>query len=227
MVHDVIAVLMEFASFWQGNVKAEGVVNRIKLFLLQAEEHKSALVLPTKDKTERKRQLRKELFHLSKLINSAFLLLFAEGKAELESNQILLVYKDISTVKFSEFYEKLAEIREAVERNRAGLLAVGLDTEILDQFSQKLPEFRDMLDMPREGHTQAINARMEKENALKEIILILNNELDPLIDLLGVKNPELATSYHTARRWIKPSRSRIANGKAAGTAKESQATQTK
>lgn len=227
MVHDVIVVLMGFASVLQGNVKVEGVMSRINLLLHHAEEHKSALVTSTKDKTKHKRQLRAELFQLSKLIKSAFLLLFAEGKAASEIDKILMVYKDISSVKFSTFYEKLVEISEAVERNKTDLLAVGLDTETVDQFLLKLLEFHGLLDMPREGHTEAINARLEKENALKEIILILNNELDPLIDLLGVKNPELASSYHIARRWLQPSGKRKANGKSNGTDMKSQDSQYK
>lgn len=219
MIHDVLAVVASFSSILMANVKVEGIVHRIQLLLGHAEQHSAVLVISTKDYTTKKKNLKKDLLRDAKLIFAAFKILFAEGKALDEKIQIPLFMKGIVHSTYQKMYDELFELNKAVERNKVDLIAAGLETEIIDRINLQLPNLKAMLDMPREGHTIAINARLEKENAMNEIMLILKNELDPLVQLLGAKNPEVMTNYDTARRWIKPTSSRRSSAKDANSSK--------
>lgn len=204
MVNDVLLVLDKHSVLLEGNVQAKGIIAKIKALMPNVEGHQEALVLYSKPFTKRKQELKEVLLTQAKYYVSAFRVIFSLGKAESERHRIPLIFTDIGRSSYSSFYDKMVELGNLVKLYTSDLIEAGLQPAAIEQFDQVLVEFRSLLDMPREANTQRMNARKEKEKALKQVMLIIQNELDPLIDLLGATNPELRLNYRTARRWLTP-----------------------
>lgn len=204
MVNDILLILTKYAASLQGNAQIEGIVTRIKALMPNVEGHQAAIVLFSKPFTKRKQELREIILTLAKYQVSAFKVIFSMGKAESERHRVPLIVKQIGRMSNSSFYDKMLELSNIVKIYKSDLIEAGLLPATPEQFDQALVEFKSLLDMPREANTQRMNARKEKERALEQVMLIVKNELDPLIDLLGATNPELRLSYRTARRWLTP-----------------------
>lgn len=98
----------------------------------------------------------------------------------------------------------MVELAKITEVYNAELIRSGLPSNMLEQFNSAIEESKQLLYMLREANTRRKNSSQGKEVAIHEVMLILRNELDPLIMLLGVDNPELERRYKIARRWLKP-----------------------
>lgn len=204
MVNDVLQVLDEFATAWQGNARAVGIINRLKGYLPDIEYVNTSMVLYSKPFTRRKQELKPEIIRMAKLIVSSFLVAFTDGIALEERHRIPLLIKNISRYRMAKLYESMVELAKITEVYNSELIRSGLPANMLEQFNSAIEETKQLLDMPREANTRRKNSSKGKEVAIHEVMLILRNELDPLIMLLGVDNPELERRYKIARRWLKP-----------------------
>lgn len=204
MVNDVLQVLDEFATAWQGNARAEAIINRLKGFLPEIEDVDVSMVLYSKPFTKRKQELMPEIRRMAKLIVSSFLVAFTDGIALEERHRIPLLIKNISRYRMVKLYESMVELAKITEVYKAELIRSGLPANKPEQFNSIIAEFKQLLDMPREANTLRKNSGQRKDVAIHEVMLLLRNELDPLIMLLGVENPELERRYKIARRWLKP-----------------------
>lgn len=89
MVNDVLQVLDEFATAWQGNARAVGIINRLKGYLPDIEYVNTSMVLYSKPFTRRKRELRPDIIKMAKFpIVSSFLVAFTDGIALEERHRI-------------------------------------------------------------------------------------------------------------------------------------------
>ncbi len=190
MVNDVLQVLNEFATVWQGNARAEGIINRLKGYQPELEAIDALMILSSKPFTRRKRELRPDIIKMAKLIVSSFLVAFTDGIALEERHRIPLLIKNISRYRMVKLYESMVELAKITEVYNSELIRSGLPANMLEQFNSAIEESKQLLDMPREANTLRKNSSEKKDAAMHEVMLLLRNELDPLIRLLGVdRNP--------------------------------------